>query len=106
MGARSTVSMLTALSRERPSVWQYPPAGEPRLGASILSSPAIGNDERHSVYVGASDNNVYAFYDGIRIKGKVSLVEGSGDHHSEKTLKRSKNDAEKRNPAIRKRDPD
>lgn len=72
------------LNADRPEpgttiVWQYPPAGEPRLVSSILSSPAIGNDERHSVYVGASDNNVYAFYDGIRIKGKVSLVEGSGE---------------------------
>jgi len=70
------------LNADRPEpgttiVWQYPPAGEPRFASSILSSPAIGNDERHSVYVGASDNNVYAFYDGIRIKGTVSLVEGS-----------------------------
>jgi hypothetical protein len=79
------------LNADRPepgttTVWQYPPAGEPRLVSSILSSPAIGNDERHSVYVGASDNNVYAFYDGIRIKGKVSLVEGSGSLIQKKPL--------------------
>ena len=79
------------LNADRPepgttTVWQYPPAGEPRIVSSVLSSPAIGNDERHSVYVGASDNNVYAFYDGIRIKGKVSLVEGSGDSIQKKPL--------------------
>ena len=79
------------LNADRPEpgttiVWQYPPTGEPPLGASILSSPAIGNDERHSVYVGASNNNVYAFYDGIRIKGKVSLVEGSGATIQKKPL--------------------
>jgi outer membrane protein assembly factor BamB len=79
------------LNADRPEpettiVWQYPPVGEPRLASSILSSPAIGNDERHSVYVGASDNNVYAFYDGIRIKGKVSLVEGSGASIQKKPL--------------------
>jgi len=71
------------LNADRPEpettiVWQYPSADAPPLAASILSSPAIGNDERHSVYVGASDNNVYAFYDGIRLKGKVSLVEEVG----------------------------
>jgi outer membrane protein assembly factor BamB len=79
------------LNADRPEpgttvVWQYPPAGEPRIASSILSSPAIGNDERHSVYMGASDNNVYAFYDGIRIKGKVSLVEGSGESIQKKPL--------------------
>jgi len=67
-------------------VWQYPPAGEKPLSASILSSPAIGNDERHSVYVGASDFNIYAFYDGIRIKGTVNLVEGSGSSLTKKPL--------------------
>ncbi len=72
------------LSADRPEpgttiIWQYPPADAPPLAASVISSPAIGNDERHTVYVGASDNNVYAFYDGIRIKGKVSLVEEVGD---------------------------
>jgi outer membrane protein assembly factor BamB len=67
-------------------VWQYPPADEPRIASSILSSPAIGNDERHSVYVGASDNYVYAFYDGIRIKGKVSVVEGTGSSVQRKPL--------------------
>ena len=67
-------------------VWQYPPANEPALTVPLLSSPAIGNDERHSIYVGASDNNVYAFYDGIRIKGRVSAVEGSGASIQRKPL--------------------
>jgi outer membrane protein assembly factor BamB len=71
------------LNADRPNpgttiVWQYPAKEAPPLAGFILSSPAIGNDQRHSVYVGASDNYVYAFYDGIRIKGQVSLVEGSG----------------------------
>ncbi|MCX5895090.1 MAG: PQQ-binding-like beta-propeller repeat protein [Proteobacteria bacterium] len=61
-----------------PGIWLYPPADEDPLNGEIISSPAIGNDERHSVYVGATDGNVYAFYDGIRIKGKVNVVEGTG----------------------------
>lgn len=72
------------LNADRPEpqttiVWQYPPKDQPALAASILSSPAIGNDARHSIYVGGSDNSVYAFYDGIRISGKVKLVEDVGD---------------------------
>ena len=79
------------LNADRPEpgttiVWQYPPAKEKPLIASILSSPAIGNDERHTVYVGASDNNVYAFYDGIRIKGKVILVDDSVSPITKKPL--------------------
>lgn len=74
---------------ETPVIWQYPPEGQDPLQAvnvggtvstaSIISSPAIGNDERRSVYVGASDGNVYAFYDGPRIYGKVELVSDDGD---------------------------
>lgn len=67
---------------ETPVLWQYPPEGDDPLMtengitvASIVSSPAIGNDTRHSVYVGASDGCVYAFYDGARIYGTVQLVE-------------------------------
>jgi outer membrane protein assembly factor BamB len=71
------------LNADRPEpqttiVWQYPPNDQPALAASILSSPAIGNDARHSIYVGGSDNSVYAFYDGIRISGTVKLVEDVG----------------------------
>ena len=65
---------------ETPVLWQYPPKDQDPLKtpdgltiASIISSPAIGDDVRHSVYVGASDGNVYAFYDGPRIAGKIVL---------------------------------
>jgi len=68
---------------ESPFLWQYPGVGEPPLQktnfngtitiASIISSPAIGNDDRHSVYVGASDGNIYAFYDGLSITGMVEF---------------------------------
>lgn len=67
---------------QTPKLWQYPGEGEEPLQivnvsgtktiASIVSSPAIGDDIRHSVYVGASDGSVYAFYDGVRIAGKVT----------------------------------
>jgi hypothetical protein len=65
---------------ETPILWKYPTTDEPlqtvNVGgtvstASIISSPAIGDDTHHSVYVGASDGNVYAFYDGIKIYGTV-----------------------------------
>lgn len=75
---------------ETPILWQYPPADEDPLQkvnvggtisiASIISSPAIGDDDRHSVYVGGSDGNVYAFYDGPRISGKVELVETDNEN--------------------------
>lgn len=69
---------------ETPILWQYPEVGNPlkkvSVGgtetiASIISSPAIGNDDRHSVYVGASDGSLYAFYDGLAISGTVSLID-------------------------------
>ncbi len=70
---------------ETPILWQYPAADDDPLQqinvngtisiASVISSPAIGNDSRHSIYVGASDGNVYAFYDGLRISGSVFLVD-------------------------------
>ncbi len=70
---------------ETPLVWQYPAQGEDPLQtqdgltiASVVSSPAIGADDRHSVYVGASDGCVYAFYDGPRIAGKVELAADNG----------------------------
>jgi len=73
---------------ETPVIWQYPPEGQDPLQAvnvggtvsvaSIISSPAIGADERRSVYVGASDGNIYAFYDGPRIFGKIDLVSDDG----------------------------
>ncbi len=70
-------------SPETPILWQYPKKGEPPLQtdegsiASIISSPAIGagRDDRNSVYVGASDGCIYAFFDGSRIVGKVELVQ-------------------------------
>jgi len=72
---------------ETPILWQYPGEGEDPLKitstggtetiASIISSPAIGDDERHSVYVGASDGYIYAFYDGLRISGTIQLVDTS-----------------------------
>ncbi|MEI6126307.1 MAG: PQQ-binding-like beta-propeller repeat protein [Pseudomonadota bacterium] len=65
---------------ETPLLWQYPRKEDDALAsqdgittASIISSPAIDNDNRHSIYVGASDGNVYAFFDGARIAGKVVL---------------------------------
>ena len=60
-----------------PVVWVYPPLDQEALKGEVLSSPAIGDDARHSIYFGASDGNVYALYDGVQIKGKVELVEGS-----------------------------
>jgi len=75
---------LNADAPETPVLWQYPPEDEDPLQnstgfiASIISSPAIGADERHSVYVGASDGRVYAFYDGPRIYGSIELVSEDG----------------------------
>ncbi len=76
---------MNADSPETPILWQYPPEGAEPLRtednetiASIISSPAIGDDNRHSVYVGASDGCVYAFYDGARIYGKVELISDDG----------------------------
>ena len=76
---------ISADSPETPILWQYPGEGEDPLKivsvkgtekfASIVSSPAIGNDNRHSVYVGASDGSVYAFYDGLAISGTVNLID-------------------------------
>jgi len=82
---------------ETPLLWQYPgPEEDPlqitRLAgtttiASILSSPAIGDDSRHSVYVGASDGCVYAFYDGASIEGRVTQESnGAGIQGVEMTL--------------------
>jgi len=82
---------------QTPMLWQYPSVGEEPLQtkslggtvtiATIISSPAIDNDERHSVYVGASDGCIYAFYDGASISGKVSLEsDGSGIQGVEMTL--------------------
>ncbi|MCP4626019.1 MAG: PQQ-binding-like beta-propeller repeat protein [bacterium] len=69
---------------ETPILWQYPAADQEPLQAvslggtktiaSIISSPAIDDDERHSVYVGASDGCIYAFYDGAKISGAINLI--------------------------------
>ncbi len=70
---------------ETPLIWQYPRQGEDPLFtqdgttvASVVSSPAIGSDNRRSVYVGASDGAVYAFYDGAVISGIVREIESNG----------------------------
>jgi protocatechuate 3,4-dioxygenase beta subunit len=77
---------------ETPILWQYPaedqdPLQEISLGgtislATIISSPAIGDDERHSIYVGSSSGSVFAFYDGPRISGRAVLVAADGETKS------------------------
>jgi outer membrane protein assembly factor BamB len=61
----------------QPLRWRYPETGfiQKLNGdkAEIISSPAIDNDAKHSIYFGASDGAMYAFYDGASIKGTVTL---------------------------------
>ena len=63
-------------SPAQPLRWRYPETGNlVKLNgdaAEIISSPAIDNDAKHSIYFGASDGAMYAFYDGASIKGKVT----------------------------------
>ena len=63
-------------SPAQPLRWRYPETGNlVKLNgdaAEIMSSPAIDNDDKHSIYFGASDGAMYAFYDGASIKGKVT----------------------------------
>ena len=72
---------ISADSPQTPLLWQYPDATSDPLQnddgtvASIISSPAIGTDSRKSIYVGSSDGSVYAFYDGPRIYGNVTLTD-------------------------------
>ena len=75
----------TACSQQENIIkWTYPPDGE-RLqkfdGSStfveIKSTPTIDNDAKHSVYVGANNGAVYAFWDGPTISGIVLNEDGS-----------------------------
>ena len=63
--------------------WTYPP-GNDRLQkfdsssfVEIKSTPTIDNDPKHSVYVGANNGAVYAFWDGPTISGIVLNEDGS-----------------------------
>lgn len=80
--AGSTGGRFYCLHADRPEkkvVWMYPPENEVALDGEILSSPAIGGGEQRSIYVGASDGRVYAFYDGLKLSGTVYEATGSGD---------------------------
>jgi outer membrane protein assembly factor BamB len=61
---------------DNPLRWKYPETGfltkKDGTPAEIISSPAIDNDAKHSIYFGASDGAMYAFFDGPSIKGKVT----------------------------------
>ena len=63
-------------SPAQPLRWRFPETGNlVKLNgdaAEIMSSPAIDNDDKHSIYFGASDGAMYAFYDGASISGKVT----------------------------------
>ena len=58
-------------SPEQPLRWRYPETGNLEKlngdAAEIISSAAIDNDAKHSVYFGASDGKMYAFFDGPSI---------------------------------------
>ena len=63
--------------------WTYPP-GDGRLQkfdnssfVEIKSTPSIDNDDKHSVYVGANNGAVYAFWDGPTISGIVRNEDSS-----------------------------
>ncbi len=76
---------ISADSPQTPLLWQFPDTDSDPLQnidgtiSSIISSPAIGSDDRKSIFVGSSDGNVYAFYDGPRIYGKVVLADNETD---------------------------
>jgi len=78
-------------SPEQPLRWRYPETGNLEKlngdAAEIISSAAIDNDGKHSVYFGASDGKMYAFYDGAAITGKVTTSDGLGLAAVELTLK-------------------
>ena len=61
--------------------WQFPADGSPltdQFGdvVEIKSSPAIDNDAKHSIYVGANNGTLYAFFDGPSIYGTITLNNG------------------------------
>jgi outer membrane protein assembly factor BamB len=78
-----------------PLRWRYPEIGnltkKDGSPAEIISSPAIDNDAKHSIYFGASDGNMYAFYDGASIQGKVTTDGTTPVASVEITLKDSAN---------------
>ncbi len=69
---------VSALMPQNKEVWVYDYLEDQELNTGEViefeSSPAIGNDERHTIYVG-SNKGLFAFYDGARISGTVELVE-------------------------------